>query len=107
MGFVIGLIIFVVILWAIIIIAFNKDLDSHPTTIRTNNISLPSVSINNSSNQTNYNKNFYNSEAAKYCSSKITEDMLERIAYVNNNHNTKNIEVTYDFRITRPTIKSQ
>lgn len=102
MGFLIGLAVFAVIIWVIIIIAINKDLDSYPTPpIRSDNVALPSVPSNSSSNQTSSEKNFYNSEAAKYCCKKIINGMLEEIAYANVHHAVETITVSYDFRVTR------
>lgn len=101
MGFIIGLLIFTLVVWAIIKIAIDKDLDSIPTTTRTNNISLPSVSTNNKANDAyaSSNKDFYNSEAAKYCCSKIVEGMLVEISFANNHYKEETISITYDFRI--------
>ena len=105
MGFAIGLIIFVVILWVIIKIAIDKDLDSVPSTIRNNNVSLPSVSSNNSSNQISSNKNFYNSEAAKYCSSKIVEGILDYISGAQTKPELERIKYFYGFHVTGHCVK--
>jgi hypothetical protein len=103
----IGLAIFAVIIWVIIIIAINKDLDSVSTTHRTDNVSLPSVSVNNKSNYTytTSNKNFYNSEAAKYCCSKIVEGILEDIAERKTKSELEIIDYSYDFRVTMHCVK--
>ncbi len=105
MGFVIGLVIFVVIIWTIIIIAFKADLNSTSSVSRADNISLPSEMGNNSSSYTSSSKNFYNSEAAKYCCSKIVEGMLVEISFANNHYKEETISITYDFRVKSAEVR--